>query len=960
MQQKIHAPGIPGPDAPAEGSTCEASLQLLEEQERGPIHFPGGVQPHAVLVGAVACEGTLVVRYLSDNVERLLGFAPQALLRRPLSDLLTQESLEVVTEPNEDQRPFTPHIIRVRTFEGAKAFAGSFHWYEDVLLVELEAADTDGSQVADLGVSESAVFNRVLKEADDSASLEEYAQSLAACLRDISGYDRVMVYRFSDEGHGEVIAESKLPQLETFLGMHCLASDMPWAARRLCVISRCHVIADVRAPAASIISDDPVHDSLSLDLRFSVARADSPSHGLLPQDTEVAATMAMSLVHDGRLWGLAVFHHYTQRHCTPRLRALVHELSDTCSMLLGFLQKRQSDRLQSASRELENLLSVSLQQDDPTHSLIETLPAIRRIVDADGIIVKLAGTPALKEGIVPDPARFGEAVTGHPTLRGFTDFVSTNLAKNLPRIHQLEPSLSGLYFQAMTDDLEAYVVWFRQEREVTANRAGRKEANEPARDGHPQPQRAFREWGGSAGGESQPWSEDEIFAMKQVKSMLLRFQLRIRDAQLARLGQFDALTQLPNRVMFLQHLASRVERAQKRGDRFSIMFVDLDRFKTINDSLGHAMGDRILVEIAKRLRGLSHHRLFVARLGGDEFTILLDEVYEGVVESTAQEIVMDFREPVTVDAFNFHVPVSVGVAHFERGATIEHLMRDADSAMYTAKAQGGNRFCVSSPQIRSDASERLDLEQSLHDAVERGEIHTFFQPIVKAGSREVVALESLLRWQRPSGMVPPGKFLDIAESTGLILPVGQELIRQTFRFAERVIRRIGPAISFNINLSAMQLLDDGTFALLLERLALSKVPAANICIEVTEQSHIVEEANAYTRLSEIRERGMKVALDDFGAGYSSISYLQTLPIDIVKFDRAFLLNLRSQSRPQEMLRACRNLADACGLESVVEGIETKEHTRLLDGIGFDYYQGYLFGRPMAPECILAYLTDLDD
>jgi diguanylate cyclase (GGDEF)-like protein/PAS domain S-box-containing protein len=419
------------------------------------------------------------------------------------------------------------------------------------------------------------------------------------------------------------------------------------------------------------------------------------------------------------------------------------------------------------------------------------------------------------------------------------------------------------------------------------------------------------------------------------------------EEQLLHDALHDALTGLPNRALFLERLRHAVSRARRQNARYAVLFLDLDRFKLVNDGLGHDAGDRLLVAIAERLRGCVRESDTFARFGGDEFTLLLEDV-EGVSEATrtALRVQEELSRPFLVDGQDLFTTASVGIAVGD-GATssAEDLVRDADTAMYRAKALGKARYEVFDPAMRERAITMLEMETDLRHALERGELVVHYQPIVSLGDGKLLGFEALVRWQHPKkGLLLPLEFIPLAEETGLVSPLGRWVVDEACA-ALRRWRALGPStrgLAMSVNVSSRQFGAPELVDQLAEILQKHEVPPGALTLEITE-SVLVDHGDAAASILEtIRALGVGHALDDFGTGYSSLSYLHRLPLSNLKIDRSFVERIDTDPKKARIVSAIVELAGALQLEVIAEGVESPgQLARLVDarcarGQGFHF------------------------
>ncbi|ABG03466.1 diguanylate cyclase/phosphodiesterase with PAS/PAC sensor(s) [Rubrobacter xylanophilus DSM 9941] len=411
----------------------------------------------------------------------------------------------------------------------------------------------------------------------------------------------------------------------------------------------------------------------------------------------------------------------------------------------------------------------------------------------------------------------------------------------------------------------------------------------------------------------------------------------------------DALTGLPNRAFFMERLGEALRRPGD-GDRVAVLFIDLDRFKMINDSLGHAMGDRLLVAAAERLKGCLRPQDTLARLGGDEFTVLLEGVSSEEAASVADRLLERLREPFRLDGYELFTAASVGVVLGGRErAGPEELLRDADIAMYRAKALGGGRKGIFEAGMHTRAMELFRLENELRRAIEREEFTAHYQPIVSLKTGLISGFEALVRWRHPErGLIRPDEFVPVAEETGLIVPLELSVVREACASLvswQREFPQHRP-LTMSVNLSRNQLarpeLPEQVERILLE----TGLDARSLRLEVTESAIMENVGSAAATLSRLRDMNIRVHIDDFGMGYSSLSVLHQLPIDALKVDRSFVGRMDGANDDVEIVQTIITLAHNLGLDVVAEGVEREEHLDRLRRLGCDYAQGFLFSEPL--------------
>jgi diguanylate cyclase (GGDEF)-like protein len=443
---------------------------------------------------------------------------------------------------------------------------------------------------------------------------------------------------------------------------------------------------------------------------------------------------------------------------------------------------------------------------------------------------------------------------------------------------------------------------------------------------------------------------------------------RLEDslAQLTRLKEelrhqafHDSLTRLPNRTLFTERVAHALSRQNRTHKSLAVLFLDVDDFKTINDSLGHTAGDQVLITAADRLARCLRPTDTVARLGGDEFGILLDDMNDpSDALMAAQRIITTLGEPAQLAGREMSIKASVGITLNSDGADAETLLRNADLAMYMAKRRGKGRYQVFETSMHTEMVQRLELTANLRHGVRRGEFDVHYQPIVRLDTGRISGVEALARWKHPArGLLLPAEFMALAEETGLIVPLGWDVLReasQRARLWQQAFDR-ERCFTISVNLSPKQLMDPSLIKEVATSLDESGLEPCSLTLEITEDVFLKEAEGTLIRLRELKQLGVRLAIDDFGTGYSSLSYLERFPVDILKIAKPFVDGLGTEGQESALVQAVIGLGNALGLETVAEGIERPEQRdRLLD-LKCEQGQGYFFGRPLEDSLVTSLL-----
>lgn len=454
-------------------------------------------------------------------------------------------------------------------------------------------------------------------------------------------------------------------------------------------------------------------------------------------------------------------------------------------------------------------------------------------------------------------------------------------------------------------------------------------------------------------GSMRPWGRTpgvrEVIEASAARIALALELERAREQGRAK-GLQDSLTQLPNRLLFNDRLETTLKEAHRTGEMFAVLFVDLDRFKTINDSLGHGVGDEVLVAVARRLRGSVRGSDTVARYAGDEFTLILRHIVQrDDVLRIADKVCRVLEAPLPLsDGRELHITSSIGISFYpDDAATAEKLLHHADVAMYSAKGMGRNTYQTYVAVPEESHQQRLALEAKLRQAERNNELRVYFQPQVSAQSEDIVGMEALIRWEHPElGMISPGFFIPLAEETGLIVSIGEWVLRQALTDAKRWQVRFGLGLRIGVNLSALQLRQPNLVEVVKRALEDTGMEAQHLELEVTESLSVKHIPNLLETLQALRELGCKIAIDDFGTGQSSLDYIRRFPADRIKIDQVFVRNIGVDPDDEAIVRATIHMAHNLNRHVVAEGVEYEEHFAFLRDQGCEELQGYLFCRPL--------------
>ncbi len=431
-----------------------------------------------------------------------------------------------------------------------------------------------------------------------------------------------------------------------------------------------------------------------------------------------------------------------------------------------------------------------------------------------------------------------------------------------------------------------------------------------------------------------------------------------KQKHLFELAHFDQLTMLPNRRLFIDRLEQELVKAERLGASIALLFIDLDHFKKVNDSMGHAKGDQLLIQVAQRIKTAIRASDTVARLGGDEFTAILTS-YGGPIhlERITQTIVDELATPFDLGEHEIaHVSGSIGIALYPDDAEdLKSLLQHADHAMYAAKEAGRNGFRYFLPTMQRDALEKMKLTNDLRYALKGGQLEVYYQPIVEAKTGHIFKAEALLRWRHPTrGMISPVDFIPLAEESRLILEIGEWVFLEAIKSIEAWREKTGQLIQVSVNKSPIQFIRKNRHAWN-DRLRESNLPRGAITVEITEGLLLNDSEHVHNSLMRFKEEGVEVSIDDFGTGFSALSYLNKFNVDYLKIDKSFIHNMLDNKNNQALTEAIIVMAHKLGIRTIAEGVETEAQRDMLIASGCDYMQGYLYSRPLPYDQFTALL-----
>lgn len=855
------------------------------------------------------------------------------------------------------------------------------------------------------GLQQEHLLYRISSRIRQSLDLEDILSTAVEEIRAFLNIDRVKIYCFEPDGSGVVIAEAIAnPELPSLLGLHFPAGDIPEQARELFLKARQRVIVDVLAQRKilSQLELSNAGEPLPIgDVRYAAV---DPCHVQYLLAMGVLASLTVPILHQNQLWGLFAIHHSEPRSFSERELQIVQLLVDQVSIAIAqstlLHQVQQQASYEMTVNHISSLLHSPLNLTEIRQTVLEE--TVKALSGSGGRLYLVAesasataqlyttgaqpsssgleetdhwkalmnwqeattGTKPSHEEVITAWEQVGKSLIPSNTLQqnsSIASGLSSPCILNLSQAHpwdELSEAFTDTTIRSVLiiplqyrNQCVGWLSVFRDGYDTEILWAGRQNQDER----NQVPRRSFEAWCETKTNQSPQWQQDEIRLAQTIGIHLYMATMQKRvEAMLRHEASHDRLTALPNRLLFDEQLSLALLKAQQRGEMMGVAFLDLDRFKTVNDTLGHAVGDQLLKQVTQRLQTCLRKWDIVARWGGDEFTLLFPHVtYIEDISKIARRLLEVLTAPFVLEEHELYISASVGIALFPYdGEEATVLLKNADTAMYRAKQQGRNNYQFYSPEMNPKAREQLELETDLRKALAKDELLLYYQPQVDLNTGDVVSLEALLRWQHPQlGLVPPSEFIPIAEETGLICPIGDWVIRTACQQHEAWRAAGLPPIRIAVNLSARQFQQRDLVKTIVQTLQETHTEPCYLELEITESVAMQDIELTVSVLQELRQMGIQIAMDDFGTGYSSLNSIKHFPLHTVKIDQSFVRDLMTDPSDAAIAKAVIALGQGLHLKVLAEGVETAEQLQFLRSLGCNMAQGYLFSKPLPPAAM---------
>ncbi|MEG3867487.1 EAL domain-containing protein [Microcoleus sp. Z1_B2] len=863
---------------------------------------------------------------------------------------------------------------------------------------------TKVTQMSRSTLEQEILLNRITNRIRNSLELQEILTTTAREIRSFLESDRVKVYRFEADGSGEVIAESiNGDNLPSMLGLRFPPGDIPQSAREMFLKARQRVIVDVELKHQTINRLDCPETGKTLAVEDISYRPVDPCHAEYLKAMGARSSLTVPILHQNHLWGLLVSHHSQPKRFSDRELKMVQLLVDQLSIAIAqsFLlsQARQQARDEAVINQITSLLHSPLELNEIRKAVLEqTVKHLRGSGGRLYIAAEFGDRPALLYTCGQQPADidlelspFWQQIMGranqddrsqtanHTSQLGIFEnlysqhysSIDTNISSLLvPHLYAIsdiskEPQLKSVSANLVAASIRSFLAVPLQYRQqcigcLTVFRspiqteilwAGR--CSSDARNDRPR--QSFAAWKEIKTGEAQKWtSEEQKLAQSLGTHLYMAVMQRRVEAMIRHQASHDPLTGLPNRLLFNERLSLALASAHQNGEMLAVIFLDLDRFKNVNDTLGHPVGDLLLQSVSRRLTNCLRVGDSMARWGGDEFTVLLYNI-NTPEEATkiCQLIIQSLSTPFDFEGLELYIKASLGIALAPYdGEDAETLLKNADAAMYKAKQKGRNNYQFYTQAIGSKVSEDLNLENHLYKALKNSEFVLHYQPQINLNTGKIVGMEALIRWQHPErGLIPPDRFIPLAEETGLICQI-DEWVMRTACLQNRAWQLLGlPPMRIAVNLSARQFLQPHTVQTIAEILSETKLNPEYLEIEITESIAMTDVSFTVSVLQQLQDMGINISLDDFGTGYSSLWSLKNFPLNNLKIDKSFVADLVTGSSGATIVKLAIALGQGLNLQVIAEGVETAEQLAFLRSHKCDMGQGYFFSKPIPAAAI---------
>jgi diguanylate cyclase (GGDEF)-like protein len=880
----------------------------------------------------------------SANAEEFAGRRPEDLLGREWRALFQADQVPSLFIGAAGAEQHFAHILGA-DLNGRDLMLAS-HAVGHHTLVELEAHRAEPNQF------EFADRIAYLHALAGAASADSAAGLLMNDVARITQFDRVLLYRFLPDWHGEVIAEHLKPGLHGYLGLRFPASDVPANARRLYLINFQRLIADVNADTVPIIASPGAEP---VDLTYSQLRSVHPVHIQYLKNMGVEASFSVSVVVGGKLWGLVACHHLTPKTLSLKHRQRCEEAARVTGMHMTTLNALGSAERRAGFREGWAEVIGALKSENGTkRTIVSQLPKIREIFRSQGILAHIDDED-FHSGVIPDEISLSAMRNWLDNYDKSTVSATRTISPPLAKHPALVRFASGtLYIPLGGED---YLLLMRSEEVATVQWAGKplEVSDEGAEDSGLTPRASFQTWSEQVKGVSAAWDDAEVESAAKFRELLIEY---IETVQLESAALRDPLTGLANRLMFERALQEAIKLAIKNDTLAAVFVMDLDKFKPVNDTLGHGAGDELLIEVGRRLKALLRARDVIARLGGDEFGILQFDVKQAAdADWLAERVLQQMRLPFLLRGQNVEIGASIGYSMCPLHA-IEHreLVEDADLALYQAKRAGRNTFKSFNTGMLSESTQKESMRHALNEAMRDHSMSLVYQPIVSSKGKILKSFEAFARWRHPvDGVLSARDFLPHIEHGQLMGLFADWGIREVLQQAKLWMRKALPLVPVSLNLSARQFLSldlpGMCSALALEY----DVGLEWLRFDLEETALQVDVPRAAEKILALSRIGIVTNVDHFGQGLVPLNRIGDIKINKLKIAGSYFEEGKNVNRNDASIAIIREVGRVLHIPIVATQIETEAMALRATAAGIEYLQGYHLCRPLEPDLVEEWL-----
>lgn len=899
--------------------------------KKAQLQYTSLVQGHGALVGIDVHSQLICV--CSENINEFFGQSSDKLLGQPASQIFGKQWTQFASLASQESR----HQVGEIALPEGQPTTVIGHRQGDYLLLEIE----HGAPQLPIWWNHSARTSFI----DALAAAKTIEQCVGLLVDTVfrhAGLDRVMCYRFLPGWHGEVIREACRPGVDGFMGLRFPASDVPANVRQLFTLNWHRMIADVDAKNAPLVYW--THETSPVDMTYSILRAVHPVHTQYLHNMGVQASLSLSLVVNGRLWGLVACHHMAYLTLGIYERLALEEIAKLVSLHLKNLLGLIDQQRQSNLREKLSVVRGALQAtgESPRSGLALNLGKLRDLFQANGVWLHFESEEHFA-GLTPD----------QQSLSPLRDWLALLPKEQVSQYHQLPETFaqypaivrnaSGvLYIPLSTSD---YLVLLRQEVVHVVNWAGQPPSLDENESRSLTPRNSFATWAQEVCKSADPWHDTEVSCAETLRQELIDY---IRLARLEQIALHDPLTGLANRLQFEKRLKQEVHHASLRDSQFAMHMIDLDKFKPVNDTLGHAAGDALLKEVSQRLMQLVRSQDTVARLGGDEFVVIQAGISnKQAARLMADRIVREVAKPYEILGHKVEIGTSVGVAVFPEDSSDEsELLKQADMALYAVKKAGRNAYSLFTSTMLESDEWHVDSSTFLA-ALAQDQLALFYQPIIDACNGELRGLESFIRWHHPQdGLLTAEQFMPLVEQLHLSVKVSEWVLNAAFVQHKTWLAMGLPSVPITVNIGSSQFTSQDLLGQITDLAKQHEIGWEWLRLDIKEDAIYRDVNLAIRKLNALRDGGVAAQLDNFGRGYVSLGFMTQLPFVGVKFDVSALPIDEDSNISLAVLSIVKGVAQVLNAKLTLTRIETEASANWIRNQGIELLQGYALGAPV--------------